>query len=447
MVGEGKLKELCDFALSVSVAHQTEVVMGRTASNTTRYAQNRIHQNISQESMTVIVRSILNEGKGKKIGVAYGNASSKDAIRKITLNSNEIAKIQVPDPYFKSLPKPQKIKKIKTFDKKIQKLSLKEKAEVVKKIIALAKKEKMVASGIFETVVGESAVINSLGVWAYHQSTRATITTVMSAENSTGYASQTSYILDKIDSEKIAKKAIEKAKSSADPKDIEPGRYDVILEEEAVGEMIGYLAYRGFGGKHVHEDMSFASGKIGKKVFGENITIWDDPLNLEGLPEPFDYEGWPKKKILLVEKGILKNIVYDTYTGGKYSKKSTGHSVGSTSFGPIPINMILKPGDKTKQEMLKSTKKGIWVTRFWYGNIQHYKKLNMTGMTRDGTFLIENGKITKPLKNLRFTQSITEALNNVEMVGINLKLVEQVGNHLVPALKIKNFSFTSQTEH
>lgn len=447
MMGPKKLKKLTDFALSESKADQTEVIIGSGSSNTTRFAVNTIHQNISKESMAVIVRSVFNGEKGKRVGMAAGNASSRDSIAKVVKNSNEIAKIQEADPHFKSLPTPKKIKEIDAFDKKIAGLSVRKKAHSVKEVIDAAKKVKMVASGIFETSVGESAVANSLGVWAYHKSTKATLTNIILAKNSSGYASKTSTYLSQINPQKITEKAIKIAKDSKNPIDIKPGKYDVVLEEEAVGEIVGQLAYRGFGGKHVHEDMSFAAGKIGKKIFGENITIYDDPYHPEGLPDPFDFEGYPKKKLLLVEKGVLRNIVYDTYTASKYKKESTGHSVGSTSFGPIPLNLVLAPGNSSKEDMIKSIKKGILVTRFWYGNIQHYKKLILTGMTRDGTFLIENGKIKAPIKNLRFTQSVVEALNNVDAIGKDLKIAEHVGSHLVPALKIKNFNFTSKTEH
>lgn len=447
MIGEKKLKKLTDLALSVSLADQTEVVIGESNMSTTRYAQNRIHQNISKESMSVIIRSVFDAKNGKKVGVAYGTASSEKAIKKVVENSNEIAKIQALDPHFKSLPGPAEYKEVDSFDAQIAGILLKKKAQLIKDVIDSAKEAGMTASGIFETVVGESAVANSLGLWAYHRSTRATMTVIILAKNSTGYASRTASKLTKINPIAIGKEAVQKAKKSANPIEIEPGRYDVILEEDAVGEILSQLAHKGFGGKHAHENMSFASGQIGKKVFGKNITIYDDPHHPEGLPEPFDWEGYPKKCIMLVEKGILRNVVYDTYIGGKYGKKSTGHSVGSMSFGPIPLNLVLTPGNKSKKEMLSSVKKGIWVTRFWYGNVQHYKKLNLTGMTRDGTFLIEGGKITKPIKNMRFTQSIIEALNNVEMIGKDLKIIEQVGNHLVPALKIKNFNFTSKTEH
>jgi len=403
MIGSKKLKKLAEFALSASLADQTEVIIGSGSSNTTRFAINTIHQNISKESMAVIVRSVYSTKKGKKVGVAAGNASSRLKIAKVVKNSNEIAKIQKADPHFKSLPTPREIKEIDAFDKNIAKLSVSEKAHSVKGIIDVAKKAKMIASGIFETSVGESAVANSLGIWAYHKSTKATLTAIILAKNSSGYASKTSTYLSEIDPQKIGEKAIRIARDSKNPIDLKPGKYDVVLEEEAVGEIVGQLAYRGFGGKHVHEDMSFAAGKIGKKIFGKNITIYDDPYHPEGLPDPFDWEGYPKKKLLLVDKGVLRNIVYDTYTAGKYKKKSTGHSVGSTSFGPIPLNLVLAPGESSKEEMIKSIKKGILVTRFWYGNVQHYKKLNLTGMTRDGTFLIENGKIKAPIKNLRFT--------------------------------------------
>lgn len=448
MVGRLKLTELADFALSVSVADQTEVVLTSGESNTTRFAENTIHQNISKESMSIFVRSIIDEGeKGKKIGIAGGTASTKEAITAVVKNSNEIAETQIPDPSFHSLPKPVTAKEVESFSKDVAEITVHDKARWVKKIIDASRDHKMKASGTFETGIGEIIIKNSLGVNAYHPYTEATISTVITASNSSGYAMQTGKSLKDINPDTIARDAIDKAERSKNPTDLPPGKYDVILEEYAVADLLAYLSYMGFGGKHFHEERSFVSGNLGKKIFSDLVTIWEDPYHPEVIPTPFDIEGVPREKIILAEKGVLKNVVYDTYTAGRYKKKSTGHYSGSTAFGPIPSSVVMEAGKSSKEEMIKSIKKGIWVTRFHYVNVQHYTKLHMTGMTKDGTFLIENGKITRPLKNLRFTQSIIEGLSDVEMVGKERMLLEDYGSYLVPALKIKSFNFTSGTEH
>jgi predicted Zn-dependent protease len=174
---------------------------------------------------------------------------------------------------------------------------------------------------------------------------------------------------------------------------------------------------------------------------GDNITIWDDATDPRGLATPFDWEGQPKRKITLIENGVARNVVYDSYTANKEGKQNTGHALPAPNTGgPLPLNLFLASGDASADEMIASTQRGILVTRFHYVNIIHEKDTILTGMTRDGTFLIENGKRTKPLKNLRFTQSIVEALSNVETIGKESALAEYA---YVPPLKISKFSFTS----
>jgi len=192
--------------------------------------------------------------------------------------------------------------------------------------------------------------------------------------------------------------------------------------------------------------------KLGQKIAGDNITIWDDGLDPRGLVFPFDFEGVPKQKVMLIENGIAKGVVYDSFTAGREpGKHSTGHSLPApNTSGPIPINLLMAPGSSTKEEMLAATERGIWVTRFHYTNPVHPMKTVLTGMTRDGTFLIENGKIVRPLKNLRFTQSIIEALSCTDMLGSTIKLCRQ-GFDLfvatcVPAARVQGFTFTGTTE-
>lgn len=249
----------------------------------------------------------------------------------------------------------------------------------------------------------------------------------------------------------IGRIAVDKAIQSKNPTSIDPGAYTVILEEDAVATMMFFLGYLGFSALAVQEGRSFMSGHVGEKVTGDNITIWDDGFDPRGVILPFDFEGVPKQKVMLIENGVAKNAVYDTATAAREpGKKSTGHGLPApNTMGPLPINLIMKPGSVSKEEMIASTEKGIWVTRFHYVNPVHPVKAILTGMTRDGTFLIENGKITRPLKNLRFTQSILEAFANAEMFSRELKMIKMgFGNFAscAPAVKIKDFTFTGATE-
>ncbi|MBI5956821.1 MAG: TldD/PmbA family protein, partial [Chloroflexi bacterium] len=207
-----------------------------------------------------------------------------------------------------------------------------------------------------------------------------------------------------------------------------------------------FLAYLGFSALAVQEGRSFM--KLGQKVVGDNISIWDDGLSPDGLPLPFDFEGVPRQKVALIDKGLAIGLVYDSYTAGKEGKASTGHALPApNTYGPIPVNLWMGTGQSDKEEMLKSTKRGIWVTRFHYTRPIHPLKVMVTGMTRDGTFLVENGEIVGPIKNLRFTQSYLEALSSVELIGAQTKLERgPMGSSRVPALKVSRFNFSGVTE-
>jgi predicted Zn-dependent protease len=211
-----------------------------------------------------------------------------------------------------------------------------------------------------------------------------------------------------------------------------------------VGDLIGFLGYMGFGGNAFNEGRSCFSGKLGERVCGESITIYDDGLDPSFMPLPFDFEGNPRRKVLLIEKGIARGVVHDRTTAKEAGVEPTGHATPPPgAWGPYPMHLKLAPGDATVEEMIASTERGLLVTRFHYTNIAHPLRTELTGMTRDGTFLIENGKLTRGVRNLRFTQSVLGALSNVEMIGRAPRIAEGC---LVPALKVRSFHFSGATE-
>jgi predicted Zn-dependent protease len=270
-------------------------------------------------------------------------------------------------------------------------------------------------------------------------------------DTGSGYASATAMDVSDLDAKALGQVALDKALRSRQPTEIEPGAYTVILEEDAVADMLFTLGYLGFGALAVQEGRSFMNGHFGEQITGESITIWDDGHDPRGLMLPFDFEGVPKQRVMLIEQGIARGVVYDSFTAGREEgKASTGHSLPApNTFGPFPGNLFMAPGQATKEEMLASTERGIWVTRFHYTNPVHPVQTVLTGMTRDGTFLIEDGEIRQPLKNFRFTQSILEAFSRAEMVGDQLKLVSSGwggSGVCVPALKLREFQFTGTTE-
>ena len=304
------------------------------------------------------------------------------------------------------------------------------------------------------TAALETVIANSNGLFAYNRSTSAIINTTIIGNSGSGRAEMGARDVTRINYNKLAESAVKKAKLAQNPIKIEVGNYDVVLEELAVTELLLFLSYLGFNGLRYQEGRSPFSGKLGQKMMGENITIWDDGLDTSGCPFPFDFEGVPKQKLLLVENGVVKSVVYDHTTAKKENRESTGHSSGSSLYGPIPLHLFMKGSNASVEDLIGSTKKGILVTRFWYTNIIDPMSLTITGMTRDGTFLIEDGKVTKPVMNLRFTQSILEALSKVKAFSTPI-LVASGENYgapflfgsKVPALKIEDWNFTGISEH
>ena len=446
MLGQEKIREITAKVLSLSQADQTEVLVFSDDSQLTRFANSYIHQNVAERDVQVRVRAVLD----KRIGVASTNDLSGESLEKVVETALEVARLQPENPDFISLPEPAPIPEVKAFSEATAGFTPEARARAVGGICRRAVEDDLIASGAFSTSVQEIAVANSLGVFAYFPTTLADLKTVIMGDDSSGYGASIAWDVEQMDAEAVGAEAVDKALRGRNPCDIDPGRYTVILEEYATEDIVEMLSYVGLGALAVQEGRSFMCDRFGEQIVGSTISLWDDGLDSRGLPLPFDFEGVPKRRVPLIENGIAMNVVYDSYTAGKEGKASTGHGLPApNTFGPIPFNMFMAPGQATLEEMIASTERGILVTRFWYTRPVHPKLAIITGMTRDGTFLIEKGEVAYPVKNLRFTQSYLDALSSVEMVGRTTKLVrsdfELNGNH-VPALKLGEFEFTGVTE-
>ena len=449
MQGKDRLTQIAQRVLALSSADQTEVLIFSNESQLTRFAVNSIHQNVSETDVTVRVRAVF----GKKMGVASGDDLSDEALRKVVESAETVARFQQENPDFQSLPEPLPAEPVEAYVGATADCSPEERAGAVSTICTMSREKELEAAGAFSTGAEELLVANSLGgdLSAYHCGTAANLLTVIMSDTGSGHAAATAADVRELDAEAVGKEAVQKAIRSRNPVAIEPGAYTVILEEEAVADMLTYLAYMGLGALAVQEERSFMNGHFGEQITGENITIWDDGHDPRGLMFSFDFEGVPKQRVTFIEKGIARAVAYDSFTAGREEGQvSTGHSLPApNTFGPFPVNLFMAPGGATKEEMLASTERGIWVTRFHYTNILHPVKTILTGMTRDGTFLIEDGEITQPVKNLRFTQSVLEAFARAEMLGSELKLIMAHWNGFglcVPPMKIRDFEFTGATE-
>ncbi len=444
MLGEEALLRLADRALELSDADQTEVLILASTSALTRFANNYIHQNVERTDTDIRVRAVM----GRKIGVASTNEPSEDGLRSVVQRALELARHQKENDDFRSLPGPSSIAHADAFVERTARCGPEERAAAVGEICGAASQAGLTAAGAFRTAFGEVAVASSLGVRAYHPDTSADINTVVMGESGSGHAERVSADVGDIDGQAVAQEAVEKALRAQNPRPLEPGEYEVILQEYAASDILDFLSYLSFGAQAFEEQRSFMAGRIGERVMGENISIWDDGLSPATMPMPFDYEGVPKQRVDFIQAGVARGVVWDSYTAGKHDRQSTGHALpAGNTFGPVPMNMFLATGGATLDDMVASTRRGIWISRFWYTRPVHPLNVVVTGMTRDGTFLIEDGKVSGPVKNLRFTQSYLEALNNVEAIGQRASLLPIIGGVCrVPALKIGRWNFTGSTE-
>jgi len=446
MVGRESALHLLKTLVQQSPADQTEAILLTEDSSLTRFAGSAVHQHVAERNQTVILRVVL----GKKIAVVTTNIFLPSSLKKSLQKAVSLAKVQQPNEEFISLPEPKPIPEIETFSKKMNFLTPNQKVKVIKTLLRRVKEKRGKGSGAFSEGEVELAVVNSLGVETYQKFSDLFLHLIVENDKSSGYASFVARDPDQLDVDALAEEALRKT-SKEEPIQIEPGEYEVILEPYAVSELLSFLGYLGFHALAVQEGRSFFSNRFGEKMVDEKVTVYDDGLDPEGLQVPFDFEGIPKKKVTFFDKGVAKEVTYDSFTAGREGKDSTGHGlIAPNTAGPIPINLFMEGGKSSLGEMIQSVRKGIYVTRFHYTNVVEPMKAVITGMTRDGTFLIEGGEIKRPIKNLRFTESILKALSRVTALSKDRRICSEgtvysrrfVTGTVVPAIKIDGFTFS-----
>jgi len=453
MLGKKEIKRIVKEALKYSRADQKEISIFNDDQALTRFANNHIHQNVRESNTNISVRVAF----GKKIGYASTNSLDRKRIRETVAWADRIAQFQKENADFKTLPKvkPDRYRSVIAAEKKTIDFGPTQRAEAVQDIVEVAKKYGLMCFGSVSNGSGEIAIGNSLGTFAYSMSGDIFCNIVMTGVNSTGYIQAGNRDVGRLSFRKLAETAALKAVNSADPVTLPPGKYTTIFEPLAAREFLDFMGYYAFNGKAYEEGRSCLSGKLGKKIIDRRISITDEPFKKGGFSFPFDFEGVPKKKRILIENGVARNVVYDALTASRAKVQSTGHGLSAPNpFGPIPMHMVMQGGDKTLTQMVNETVHGILVTRFHYTNILDPHALLFTGMTRDGTFLIENGAITKGLKNFRFTENIIDCFNRLDTISKNTQLVASEPGYgarfatgaIVPFLKIKDFAFTGVTK-
>ena len=446
LIGPDEVREVAEAALEVAGPDGVEVLFFHDWGGLTRFADSAIHQSTWREDTALKVR-VVSAGR---VGVAASNDFSKEGAAEAAKSAFEMAQVAVPDPVFAGLAPPAAAPDVHRFDPDTARTTPQERAEAVATLVAQMG-DGFHAAGAVETNAGEVALANSEGQFCYSASTQAQATTVVSGgEGGAGASEQTAAQIAAVDPGEVGRAAFAKARDSQRPRDATPGRHDVVLEPLAVSTLVGFLAYMGFGGRAIAEGRSPFSGKQGQRIAGEHVTIFDDALSPDTLGLPFDFEGTPKRRVDLILDGVFQGGVHDRRSAKMVGAESTGHALPPPNpEGPFPLNLFLATGDTSVADMVAGVERGLYVTRFHYSNVVNPMETTITGMTRDGTWAIENGEIAHPVKNLRFTQSIVEALSNAEMIGRESQIAGEFffAASRVPALLVRAFSFSGASDH
>jgi PmbA protein len=458
MLNQSRAEQIFEKIKKFSTVDEVEAIFSSTDFSLTRFANNTIHQNVAEVNEAVSIR-VAFDGKTAR---ATTNRFDDDSLKRAVQSAENIARVQEPDPDFLSMANADEGKgpegPSRWFDQTAA-VTPDARAEGVGKIVGVAKKNKLVTAGIYSSSQGAEAVVNSKGLSVYHRQTSAEVSITMLADNSSGWQKANSPDVRNVDPMRLAEIAALKARDSHAPKEIPPGKYTVILEPAAVLDLVGFMFWD-FGGLAILDQRSFLNNRIGTRLFGENITIKDDVYHPLQSNTPFDGEGVHRQHVNLVEKGIIRNLVYARNTAAKMRKSEYKDKVGDirvtghgfplpNEMGEAPTNIVFVTpgGEQTVEQMIAGTDRGILITRLWYiREVDPYEKI-LTGMTRDGTFLVEGGKVKHGLLNFRFNQSLIEMLNNVEAMGKAERASgEEAFDMVVPAMKIRGFNFTEVTK-
>jgi len=446
VLGQHASENLLKRALRYSEADETQVLISAYESYLTRFANNAIHQNVAEANVSVTVRAVV----GRRSGTATTNRTDDEALAQAAERALSHARRQPEDPDFPGLPDPQPIEPAPSFDEEVASLTPEARARSVRVLCDLAAEHKFAASGAFRTSAGELAIANSHGIMAYHAGTSADLQVVVTGEDGTGQAGISSWKVGEIDAEAIGREAVGKAVRAQHPRAIQPGEYTVVLDPYATEDLVAMLNATGMGAQAVQEGRSWMNDRIGQEIMNPLVSIWDDGHDPEGSPLPFDFEGVPRQRVPIVDRGVVRGPVYDSYTAKKEGRESTGHATPPTMrfvSGPLAMNLFMAAGVSSLDEMIRATAKGLYITRFWYTRPVHPRDCIVTGMTRDGLFMIEDGELAHAVKNLRFTQSYVKAMGGVQAVSRERRtlITEFGGAYCVPALKIEAFNFTGST--
>jgi PmbA protein len=461
MLTKENAAELFTRIRSYSSAEEVEVLFYGGKSALTRFANNTIHQNVAEENYGISVRSAF-DGRTAR---ATTNKFDRESLKRVVKASESLAKVQQSDPDLLPMPGTDAGEDARApavpsrYFEQTAAITPELRAEAVKKIVGVATKHNLTTAGIFSTSESVEGIFNSRGLSNWHTQTSSEISVTVLAADSSGWQKANSPDIGNLDPVALAETAASKALESAHPKETAVGKYTVILEPAAVLDIVGFMFFD-FGGLGVLDQRSFLNNRVGTRLFGENINIWDAVGHPLQSGAPFDGEGMRRQHLQLVENGVVKRLVYARASAQKMKNSEHKDKVGPimptghgfpipNEMGEAPMNIVF--GDpqnpKTVEQMIRSTERGVLVTRLWYiREVDPYEKI-LTGMTRDGTFYVEEGKIRQGARNFRFNESLIHMLSNVEEMGTPVRASgEESFDMVVPPMKVRDFNFTEVTK-
>ena len=464
MLTQDKAGEIFERIKKFSTAEKVEVLFSGGKFALTRFANNTIHQNVAEENYTISVRTAF-DGRTAR---ATTNKFDDESLRRVVTASESLAKVQHRDPDL--LPMPDAGEAAASAAKKAKQIPTRYfagtaaitpelRADGIEKIVGIARKHNLTTAGIFSSSESVEGIFNSYNLSDWYTQTAADISVTMLAADSSGWQKANSPDVANLNPSHLAEIAAKKALDSAHPRQIQPGKYTVILEPAAVLDVVGFMFWD-FGGMAILDQRSFLTDRIGTKLFGENINIWDDVAHPLQSGAPFDGEGMRRQTLPLVENGAVKRVVYARSTAERIKRseckdkvgpiEATGHGFPlPNEMGEMPLNIVFAPPQdpQTVPQMIASTERGVLVTRLWYiREVEPYEKI-LTGMTRDGTFIVEDGRIEGGIRNFRFNESLVHMLSNVEAMSTPVRSSgEESFDMVAPAMKVGEFNFTEVTK-